>query len=105
MLGPILGESDHLYFRRQKLAPANLGKEIVNFLVIGHEGYIGQGLCHELSKRHHVIGWGRQDDIFSLTKEKLETHSIDAVVNSPTFGHVLSVRPMRRMQLNVRFRF
>jgi hypothetical protein len=31
--------------------------------------------------------------------------SIDTVVNSPTFGQVTSVRPMRRMQLLVRFRF
>jgi trimeric autotransporter adhesin len=30
---------------------------------------------------------------------------IDTVVNSPTFGQVLSVRPMRSMQVNVRFRF
>jgi hypothetical protein len=31
--------------------------------------------------------------------------SIDTVVNSPTFGQVLSVRPMRSTQLNLRFRF
>ncbi len=31
--------------------------------------------------------------------------SIDTAVNSPTFGHVLSVRPMRSMQATVRFRF
>jgi hypothetical protein len=31
--------------------------------------------------------------------------NIDTVVNSPSFGQVLSVRPMRSMQLNVRFRF
>lgn len=31
--------------------------------------------------------------------------AIDAVVNSPTFGQVLSVRPMRSMQAAVRFRF
>jgi hypothetical protein len=31
--------------------------------------------------------------------------AIDTVVNSPTFGQVLSVRPMRSMQLNLRFRF
>jgi hypothetical protein len=31
--------------------------------------------------------------------------SIDTVVNSPTFGQVTSVRPMRRMQLLFRFRF
>ena len=31
--------------------------------------------------------------------------AIDTVVNSPTFGKVLSVRPMRSMQLGFRFRF
>jgi hypothetical protein len=31
--------------------------------------------------------------------------AIDTVVNSPTFGQVLSVRPMRSMRINVRFRF
>ena len=30
---------------------------------------------------------------------------IDTVVNSPTFGQVISVRPMRSVRLNVRFRF
>jgi hypothetical protein len=31
--------------------------------------------------------------------------AIDTVVNSPTFGQVLSVRPMRSMRMNVRVRF
>jgi trimeric autotransporter adhesin len=31
--------------------------------------------------------------------------AIDTLVNSPTFGQVLSVRPMRSAQLNFRFRF
>jgi hypothetical protein len=31
--------------------------------------------------------------------------AIDTVVNSPTFGQVLSVRPMRSLQLGLRFRF
>jgi hypothetical protein len=31
--------------------------------------------------------------------------AIDTVVNSPTFGQVLSARPMRSAQLNFRFRF
>ena len=31
--------------------------------------------------------------------------AFDTTVNSPTFGQVLSVRPMRSMQLNLRFRF
>ena len=30
---------------------------------------------------------------------------VDTVVNSPTFGEVLSVRPMRSAQLNLRFRY
>lgn len=30
---------------------------------------------------------------------------IDTVVNSPTFGQVMSVRPMRSMTVNLRFRF
>ena len=31
--------------------------------------------------------------------------AVDTYVNSPTFGQVLSVRPLRTVQLNVRFRF
>ena len=31
--------------------------------------------------------------------------SVDTVVNSPTFGQILSVRPMRTMTFNLRFRF
>ena len=31
--------------------------------------------------------------------------AIDTSVNSPTFGQVLSVRPMRSAQLNLRFRY
>ncbi len=31
--------------------------------------------------------------------------AVDTTVNSPTFGQVLSVRPMRSTQLNLRFRF
>jgi hypothetical protein len=31
--------------------------------------------------------------------------AIDTVVNSPTFGQILSVRGMRSMQANLRFRF
>jgi len=31
--------------------------------------------------------------------------SIDTVVNSPTFGRVTAVRPMRRLQIQTRFRF
>lgn len=31
--------------------------------------------------------------------------AIDTVVNSPTFGQVVSVRPMRSMRMGLRFRF
>jgi len=31
--------------------------------------------------------------------------AIDTIVNSPTFGQVTSVRPMRRVQIVTRFRF
>jgi hypothetical protein len=31
--------------------------------------------------------------------------SIDTVVNSPTFGRVTAVRPMRRVQIVTRLRF
>jgi hypothetical protein len=31
--------------------------------------------------------------------------AIDTAVNSPTFGQVTSVRPMRAMQVGLRFRF
>jgi len=31
--------------------------------------------------------------------------SVDTVINSPTFGQVTSVRPMRRVQVLTRFRF
>jgi len=31
--------------------------------------------------------------------------AIDTIVNSPTFGQVTGVRPMRRIQVTTRFRF
>jgi hypothetical protein len=31
--------------------------------------------------------------------------AVDSVVNSPTFGQVITIRPMRTVQLGVRFRF
>jgi len=31
--------------------------------------------------------------------------AVDSVVNSPTFGQVVTIRPMRTVQLGVRFRF
>ena len=31
--------------------------------------------------------------------------AIDTVVNSPTFGQIISVRPMRSVQVSLRFRY
>jgi len=31
--------------------------------------------------------------------------AIDTGVNSPTFGQVISIRPMRTLQFNARYRF
>ena len=42
---------------------------------------------------------------FDELKKAVRSGAIDTVVNSPTFGHVISVRPMRSVQLNLRFRF
>ena len=36
---------------------------------------------------------------------RVQFSAIDTVVNSPTFGQVTSVRPMRSVQLIMRFRF
>lgn len=53
----------------------------MRLLVVGHRGYIGSGLCAALSQRHAVVGWGRREDLFSLTARGLSRRRIDAVVN------------------------
>src|SRR5262252_7006040 len=58
--------------------------------------------------RNILFGTTRGLSIQALATNLLNTvqfATIDTVVNSPTFGQVTSVRPMRRIQLLVRFRF
>ena len=77
------------------------------------------------SARNMVIGPGSHNVNMSLSKNvnfnrargvtirvqannvfnNVQYAAIDTIVNSPTFGQVTSVRPMRSVQLNLRFRF
>jgi nucleoside-diphosphate-sugar epimerase len=57
----------------------------VKFLVVGHEGYIGSALCRTLeSEGHSVKGWGRNQDLFKLSRSDLDINKIDTVVNCAT---------------------
>ena len=80
------------------------------FGTAGRNIIIGPGtrqLNAQLSRDMHI---GRNR---TLTLEAVATNVLNAVnfatvetsVNSPTFGQVLSVRPLRMVQFNVRFRF
>jgi len=53
----------------------------VRLLVIGHEGYIGSGLCKYLRRKHEVFGWGRVHDVRKLELDFLRMNSIRAVIN------------------------
>jgi hypothetical protein len=58
--------------------------------------------------RNIMFGQTRNASIQLLASNVFNTvqfASIDTIVNSPTFGQVTSVRPMRRVQLLIRFRF
>ncbi len=58
--------------------------------------------------RNMLFGQSRALSIQLLASNVFNTvqfASIDTIVNSPTFGQVTSVRPMRRVQLLFRFRF
>ncbi|HET7220058.1 MAG TPA: TonB-dependent receptor [Vicinamibacterales bacterium] len=77
------------------------------------------------SARNMVIGPGSHNVNMSLSKNvnfgrargvmirvqannvfnNVQYAAIDTIVNSPTFGQVTSVRPMRSVQVNLRFRF
>lgn len=53
----------------------------MNFLIVGHEGYIGSGLFSYLGRKHNIYGWGREKDILKLKLSDLTCLGIDAVVN------------------------
>lgn len=53
----------------------------MNILLTGHRGYLGRGLFEYLSRRNRVIGWDREEDLFSLSAAFLAKHKIDLVIN------------------------
>ncbi|MBM4409517.1 MAG: NAD(P)-dependent oxidoreductase [Chloroflexi bacterium] len=53
----------------------------MNILLIGHRGYLGRGLYTYLSRKHRVIGWDQQEDVFSLDAAVLAKHDIELVIN------------------------
>jgi hypothetical protein len=58
--------------------------------------------------RNIPIGQSRTLSVQLLANNVFNTvqfASIDTIVNSPTFGQVTAVRPMRRVQIVTRFRF
>jgi nucleoside-diphosphate-sugar epimerase len=53
----------------------------MNFLVVGHEGYLGSGLFQYFRKSHKVYGWGKKQDISKLSISELKSLGIDVIVN------------------------
>jgi len=54
-------------------------------LIVGHEGYVGSGLTKYFKRRgHDTSGWGRKEDIFSLTPAFFTENRFDVVVNCAT---------------------
>ena len=53
----------------------------MNFLIVGHEGYLGSGLYTYLEKKHKIYGWGREKDILKLNLSDLTSLGIDVIVN------------------------
>jgi nucleoside-diphosphate-sugar epimerase len=53
----------------------------MKILLIGHRGYLGQGLLEYLSKENDVIGWDKEEDLFQLSSEILSKNNIEAIIN------------------------
>lgn len=53
----------------------------MNFLLIGHEGYLGRGLFSYLSRRHRVLGYDIKENLFSLNSAFLAREGVEAVIN------------------------
>jgi nucleoside-diphosphate-sugar epimerase len=66
----------------------------MNILLIGHEGYVGQGLLAYLSREHRVVGWDKKEDLFKLDAQVLKDNGIEMLINlsvmadrnSPTYS-------------------
>jgi nucleoside-diphosphate-sugar epimerase len=53
----------------------------MNVLLIGHEGYLGRGLYSYLSRKHHVIGWDKKEDLFNLDAGILARENVEILIN------------------------
>lgn len=62
----------------------------MNILLIGHEGYLGQGLLSYLNQKHNVIGWDKNEDIFQLNSRTLIVKNIEAVINLSVAANLAS---------------
>jgi CDP-paratose 2-epimerase len=57
----------------------------MKILLTGHEGYIGSRLYDYLQARGHVVvGFGRQQDINTITRATLDQHAVELVINCAT---------------------
>jgi len=57
----------------------------MKILLTGHEGYLGSRLREYFEERGHaVMGWGRREDIATLSRATLEKNGIELVVNGAT---------------------
>lgn len=55
----------------------------MRILLIGNEGYVGVGLQKYFEDNgHHVIGWTRQQDLFSIQSSMITQNKIELVVNA-----------------------
>jgi nucleoside-diphosphate-sugar epimerase len=53
----------------------------MNILLIGHEGYLGQGLHSYLKQKNRVVGWDKKEDLFKLDAGTLAREKIDLLIN------------------------
>jgi nucleoside-diphosphate-sugar epimerase len=56
----------------------------MKILLVGFQGYIGSGLFKYLNVDHEVIGWGKSDDILTISREYLLQNKIDVIINTAT---------------------
>jgi nucleoside-diphosphate-sugar epimerase len=53
----------------------------MKILLVGHKGYVGQGLLAYLSRSHRVLGWDKEENLFNLDAALLAREDIEMVIN------------------------
>lgn len=57
----------------------------MRILLLGYQGYVGQGLAHYFKCRGvEFLGWGKKENINSLSRNYLEKNKINLIVNCAT---------------------